>query len=68
MSRADAADQAKETAFRSPDTRDEKVKNARTALAGSSLVHDANAKAANNAGPANLPHGSIAVAFNILKS
>jgi len=68
MLRADAADQAKETAFRSRDTLDEKVKNARTALAGSPLAHDANAKAANNAGSSNLPHGSIAVAFNILKS
>jgi hypothetical protein len=68
MLRADAADQAKETAFRSRDTLDEKVKNARTALASSPLIQDANAKAANNAGLANLPHGSIAVAFNILKS
>jgi hypothetical protein len=66
--RADAAQQAKETALQSRDALDEKVKNARTALASSPLVEEVNVKAANNAGPAHLPHGSITAAFNILKS
>ena len=66
--RADAAQQAKETALQSRDALDEKVKNARTALASSPLVDDAKGRAANNAGPAHLPHDSITAAFNILKS
>jgi len=66
--RADAAQQAKETALQSRDALDEKVKNARTALASSPLVEEVNVKAANNAGPVHLPHGSITAAFNILKS
>lgn len=66
--RADAAQQAKETALQSRDTLDEKVKNARTALASSSLVDEGNAKVGNSAEPPGLPHDSIAAAFNILKS
>ena len=69
MQRAEAAQHAKETALQSREALDEKLKNARTALASSPLVDDSSAKAVNNAGgPANLPHGSIAAAFNILKS
>lgn len=68
VSRADAAEQAKETAYRSRDTLDEKVKNARTALSSSPLVDDANGKVANHAGPAPLRHDSVTAAFNILKS
>lgn len=66
--RADAAQHAKETALQSRDALDEKVKNARTALASSPFVEDGNGKTVNHAGPANLPHGSIEAAFNILKS
>ncbi len=66
--RADAAQQAKETALQSRDALDEKVKNARTALASSPVVDDANGKADGNAGAAHLRHDSITAAFNILKS
>ena len=65
--RAEAAQHAKETALQSREALDEKVKNARTALASSPLVDDSNAKTISN-GPANHEHGSIAAAFNILKS
>ena len=65
---ADAAQDAKETALQSREALDEKVKNARTALASSRLVDIANTKGVSNSAPADVPHGSIAAAFNILKS
>ena len=62
---ADAAQDAKETALQSREALDEKVKNAWTALASSRLVDDGNAK---TSAPGDLPLGSIAAAFKILKS
>ena len=65
---ADAAQDAKETALQSREALDQKVRNARTALASSRLVDDGNAKAANHSAAVTLPHGSIAAAFDILKT
>lgn len=66
--RADAAQQARETELRSREALDEKVKNARTALASGALVDEGNAKVSNQAAPPSLLQSSIAAAFNILKS
>ncbi len=65
--RADAAQHAKETALQSREALDEKVKNARTALASSPLVDDENVKTVDGAA-SNFSYGSIAAALNILKS
>jgi hypothetical protein len=65
---ADAAQDAKETALQSREALDQKVKNARTALASSRLVYEGRAKAVNHSAAADLPHGSIAAAFDILKT
>ena len=65
--RADAAQQARETALQSREALDEKLKNARTALA-SSPFWDGNAGALDTAKTEKHPHGSVAAAFNILKS
>jgi hypothetical protein len=65
--RADAAQQARETALQSREALDEKVKNARTALASSPLW-DGNGGAVDTAKPDKPAHASLAAAFNILSS
>ena len=65
---ADAAQDAKETALQSREALDQKVKNARTALASSRLVDEGNTNAVSHTAAANLPHGSITAAFDILKT
>ena len=65
MQRADAAQHAKETALQSREALDEKVKNARTALAAevtSSLKQTPEIESATD------KRGSVAAAFNILCS
>ncbi len=67
--RADAAQQAREAALQSREALDEKVKNARTALASSPLMDGDGAEAAVGIRKTEKhPHGSIAAAFNILSS
>jgi len=66
--RADAAQQARETALQSREALDEKVKNARTALASCPLLDGGPAEALSTAKTEKRPHGSVAAAFNILSS
>lgn len=64
--RAEAAQQARETALQSRDALDEKVKNARTALATKPL--DGNTETPGRDTSELHQRGSVAAAFNILKS
>ena len=66
--RADAAQQARETALQSREALDEKVKNARTALSSSPLVDGGPPGAIDTSKTEKPPHGSVAAAFNILSS
>jgi hypothetical protein len=63
--RADAAQQARETALQSREALDEKLKNARTAL---SSVDGGPPGASDTSKTEKPPHGSVAAAFNILSS
>ena len=66
--RADAAQQARETALQSREALDEKVKNARTALASGPNFADKRAEPANSASIDMNQHGSVVAAFSILSS
>ena len=63
--RADAAQQAKETALQSREVLEEKLKNARTALAVDPI---AIAKGTANLDGDSKDRGSVTAAFNILRS
>ena len=64
--RAEAAQQARETALQSRDALDEKVKNARTALA--TKPPEGSAETVSRQTSEIHQRGSVAAAFNILKS
>jgi len=64
--RADAAQHAKETALQSREALDEKVKNARTALAADPVAVAKVGADFDGGGPKG--RGSVAAAFNILSS
>ncbi|HJP92958.1 MAG TPA: hypothetical protein VJ875_13450 [Pyrinomonadaceae bacterium] len=66
--RAEAAQQARETALQSRDALDEKVKNALTALASGRHFPDGNAEIVNDATTDINQHGSVVAALSILKS
>jgi len=66
--RADAAQQARETALQSREALDEKLKNALTALSSSPLVDGGPPGAMDMSKTEKPPHGSVAAAFNILSS